>query len=135
MAVTPVAVGFRAASGFSRLPACRLLSLRGLLHSFRALPRSGPVMLFLLVTAQLLSLAPPMATRMLIDDAVLDQNRMWLEKIIFGLALILLAAMLIESLRAYPAVNAIGLGASRPAHRRNGFVARINAGKAVAFDA
>ncbi len=56
---TGVAVEFTLAPGFARQSARQTPSLFGLLRSFRGLPRYFALMLFLLVAAQLLSLAPP----------------------------------------------------------------------------
>ena len=98
-AFTGVAVEFTPAPGFSRHSARRLPSFRGLVQSFRRLPRYLSVMLFLLIAAQLLSLAPPVATQLLVDEVVLGQDRKWLHGVIFGLALVMLAAVVIDTLR------------------------------------
>ena len=98
-AFTGVAVEFLAAPGSGRLSARQLPSLFGLLKSLRGLPRYLSVMLFLLVATQLLSLAPPIAMQLLVDEVVLGQDRIWLRKVIFGLALIMLAAVLVDTLR------------------------------------
>ena len=98
-AFTGVAVEFLAARGFNKVSGRQLPSLRGLLRSFRGLRRYLSVMLLLLVATQLLSLAPPMATQLLIDEVVLGQDRVWLRKVILGLALIMLVAVLIDTLR------------------------------------
>jgi ATP-binding cassette subfamily B protein RaxB len=98
-AFTGVAVEFTLAPDFSKLSARRLPSLRGLVQSFRRLPRYLAVMLFLLIATQLLSLAPPVATQLLIDEVVLGQDRHWLHRVIFGLGLVMLAAVLIDTLR------------------------------------
>jgi len=98
-AFTGVAVEFTLAPGFSKRSARQLPSLRGLVQSFRRLPRYLAVMLFLLIATQLLSLAPPVATQLLIDEVVLGQDRAWLHRVIFGLVLVMLAAVLIDTLR------------------------------------
>ncbi len=98
-AFTGVAVEFTAAPDTPAQSARQLPSLRGLLRSFRGLPRYLSVMLFLLVATQLLSLAPPLATQLLIDEVVLGQDRQWLHRVIFGLALVMLAAVIIDTLR------------------------------------
>lgn len=98
-AFTGVAVEFTFAPDFSKLSARRLPSLLGLVQSFRRLPRYLAVMLFLLIATQLLSLAPPVATQLLIDEVVLGQDRHWLHRVIFGLGLVMLAAVLIDTLR------------------------------------
>ena len=98
-AFTGVAVEFLTAPGFAKSSGRQLPSLWGLLQSFRGLRRYLSVMLFLLVATQLLSLAPPMATQLLIDEVILGQDRIWLRKVIFGLALVMLVAVLIDTLR------------------------------------
>jgi ATP-binding cassette subfamily B protein RaxB len=98
-AFTGVAVEFTPAADAPALSARQLPSLRGLVGSFRGLPRYLAVMLFLLVATQLLSLAPPVATQLLIDEVLLGQDRQWLHRVIFGLALVMLAAVLIDTLR------------------------------------
>ena len=46
-----------------------------------------------------MALAPPVATQLLIDEVVLGQDRQWLHRVIVGLALVMLAALLIDTLR------------------------------------
>jgi len=96
---TGVAVEFMRAPEFERQSVRQLPTLRGLLNSFRSLPRYLFGMLFLLIATQLLSLAPPVATQLLIDEIVLGQDRAWLHRVILGLALVMLAAVLIDTLR------------------------------------
>jgi ATP-binding cassette subfamily B protein RaxB len=98
-AFTGVAVEFTVAPDFAKQSARQLPPLRGLVQSFRRLPRYLAAMLFLLVVAQLLALAPPVATQLLIDEVVLGQDRSWLHRVIFGLALVMVAAVLIDMLR------------------------------------
>jgi ATP-binding cassette subfamily B protein RaxB len=98
-AFTGVAVEFTPAPDFAGESARQLPSLAGLLKSFRGLPRYLFGMLFLLIATQLLSLAPPVATQLLIDEVVLGQDRAWLHRVIVGLALVMLAAVLIDTLR------------------------------------
>ncbi len=101
---TGVAVEFTRAPEFDRQSARSLPTLRGLVKSFQGLPRYLFLMLFLLIATQLLSLAPPVATQLLIDEVVLGQDRAWLHRVIFGLALVMLAAVLIDTLRRRIAV-------------------------------
>jgi ATP-binding cassette subfamily B protein RaxB len=98
-AFTGVAVEFTPVPDTPVQTARQLPSLRGLVRSFHRLPRYLMVMLLLLVATQLLSLAPPVATQLLIDEVVLGQDRQWLHRVIFGLALVMLAAVLIDTLR------------------------------------
>lgn len=96
---TGVAVEFTPAPGSPKQSERHAPSVAGLLRSFRGLPRYLALMLFLLVATQLLSLAPPVATQLLIDEVVLGQDRLWLRKLIVGLALVMLAAVVIDTLR------------------------------------
>lgn len=96
---TGVAIEFTPAPGAPKQSSRQTPSLFALVRSFRGLSRYLALMLFLLVATQLLSLAPPVATQLLIDEVVLGQDREWLHKLIFGLALIMLAAVLIDTLR------------------------------------
>lgn len=98
-AFTGVAVEFTRAPDFAVQSARQLPSVAGLLKSFRGLPRFLFGMLFLLIGTQLLSLAPPVATQLLIDEVVLGQDRAWLHRLIVGLALVMLAAVLIDTVR------------------------------------
>ena len=98
-AFTGVAVEFTRAPDFVGRSARQLPPLRGLVKSFRGLPRYLFGMLFLLIATQLLSLAPPVVTQLLIDEVVLGQDRIWLHRVIVGLAFVMLAAVLIDTLR------------------------------------
>ena len=61
-------------------------------------------MLILLFTSQLLSLAPPIATQLLIDDVVLGHDRAWLYRVLAGVALILVAMLLVDAARRWIAL-------------------------------
>jgi ATP-binding cassette subfamily B protein RaxB len=98
-AFTGVAVEFTRAHDFVGRSSRLMPSLGGLVRSFHSLPRYLVIMLILLVATQLLSLAPPVATQLLIDEVVLGQDRLWLHRVIAGLALVMLAAVLIDMLR------------------------------------
>jgi ATP-binding cassette subfamily B protein RaxB len=98
-AFTGVAVEFAQAPKFVALAERRNLSLLGLLRSFRGLGRYLGLMLSLLVATQLLALVPPVATQLLIDELVLGQNRQWLYRVIAGIALVMFASLLIDTLR------------------------------------
>lgn len=98
-AFTGVAVEFTPASGFAGRSERQSPSWRGLVLSFRRLPRYLGAMLLLLVATQLLALAPPVVTQLLIDEVVLGQDRAWLHRVILGLALVMLAAVVIDTLR------------------------------------
>jgi ATP-binding cassette, subfamily B, bacterial CvaB/MchF/RaxB len=103
-AFTGVAIEFSPAGVWPASPGRRNSLLRGLLRSFRGLGRFLAVMLVLLFTSQLLSLAPPIATQLLIDDVVLGHDRAWLYRVLAGVALILIAMLLIESARRWIAL-------------------------------
>ncbi|HNP34504.1 MAG TPA: peptidase domain-containing ABC transporter [Woeseiaceae bacterium] len=96
---TGVAVEFTPASNFRAQVAGRRLSLSGLLGSCKGLWRYLALMLVLLIVGQLLGLAVPVATQLLIDELVLGQDKEWLGRMIGGIACILLAMLLIDTLR------------------------------------
>ena len=98
-AFTGVAVEFTRAHDFVGRSSRLMPSRGGLVRSFQGLPRYLVTMLILLIATQLLSLAPPVATQLLIDEVVLGQDRLWLHRVIAGLALVMLAAVLIDMLR------------------------------------
>lgn len=103
-AFTGVAVEFDSAGRWPVAPRRRFALLRGLLRSFHGLGRFLAVMFILLIASQFLSLAPPIATQLLIDDVVLGHDRAWLYRVLAGVALILLAMLLIESARRWIAL-------------------------------
>lgn len=80
------------------------LSLTALLASCRHLGRYLALMLLLLSVIQLLSLVPPVATQLLIDEVVLGQEPSWLYRALGGLAAVLVAAALLEALRRWVAL-------------------------------
>jgi ATP-binding cassette subfamily B protein RaxB len=98
-AFTGVAVEFARAPDFVALADRGRPSLSGLWRSFRGLGRYLALMLSLLVVSQVLALVPPVATQLLIDELVLGQDRQWLYRVIAGIALIMLATLLIDTLR------------------------------------
>jgi len=67
--------------------------------SFRRLWRYLGLMLALLLVTQVLALAPPVATQILVDELVLGQDRRWLYAALAGLLLIMLTGTLLEGLR------------------------------------
>jgi ATP-binding cassette subfamily B protein RaxB len=103
-AFTGVAIEFSPAGAWPAAPRRRFSLLRGLLRSFHGLGRFLAVMLTLLLASQLLSLAPPVATQLLIDDVVLGHDRAWLYRVLAGIALILIVMLLIETARRWIAL-------------------------------
>lgn len=98
-AFTGVAVEFARVPDFAARVERGQLSLFGLLRSFRGLGRYLTLMLSLLLVTQLLALVPAVATQLLIDELVLGQDRQWLYRVIAGMALVMLATLVIETLR------------------------------------
>jgi ATP-binding cassette, subfamily B, bacterial CvaB/MchF/RaxB len=105
-AFTGVAVEFTPgpsfASGQGRGPA----PYRGLLGSFTGMGRLLAVMLVLLLVTQTLSLAPPVATQLLIDNIVLGAEQRWLYQVLAGIGLVMLTTLLIDALRRWIALYA-----------------------------
>lgn len=105
----PVADATRSFTGvaveFSRLPdfaaerAAGGLRIPQLLRSFVGLGRYLIAMLVLLFASQLLALAVPVATQLLIDEVVLGQDLRWLNRVIAGIGLVMFAMILIDTLR------------------------------------
>jgi ATP-binding cassette subfamily B protein RaxB len=87
-AFTGVAVEFTRAPDFMAQAARAKPSPLGLLKSFRGLGRYLA-----------LALVPPVATQLLIDELVLGQDRQWLYRVIAGVALVMLATLLIDTMR------------------------------------
>lgn len=103
---TGVAVEFARAPDFSRSVGHGLPSASGLLRSFRGLGRYLILMLSMLIVTQMLALVPPVATQLLIDEVVLGQDRQWLYRVIAGIALVMLAAVVIDTMRRHVALYA-----------------------------
>jgi len=98
-AFTGVAIEFTRGPNFAAQALQGQPSLFGLLKSFRGLGRYLALMLSLLVVTQAFALVPPIATQLLIDELVLGQDRQWLYRVIAGIALVMLATLLIDTLR------------------------------------
>lgn len=96
---TGVAVEFVRLPSFSATRSSRRLRISHLLNSFTGLSRYLMAMLVLLFAAQLLGLALPVATQLLIDEVVLGQDKRWLNRVIAGIGLVMLAMILIDTLR------------------------------------
>jgi ATP-binding cassette subfamily B protein RaxB len=96
---TGVAIEVSPAGGFRPITAQRRLTLSALLSAFKGLPRYLGFMLLLLVVGQLLALSVPVASQLLIDELVLGQDAAWLTRMIAGIACVLLAMLVIDTLR------------------------------------
>ena len=101
---TGVAVEFRRPPGFVATQSPRLAGIAGFLRSLVGVRRYFAGMLSLLIVAQLLALVPPVATQLLIDEIVMGSERQWLHRILAGLGIVMLAGLLIDSLRRYVAI-------------------------------
>ena len=98
---TGVALELSPARGFRRQSEGNTLSFADFAGSFRHLYRYLGLMFFLLLSTQVLALAPPIATQILIDELVLGQDRGWLYRALGGLALIMLTGVMLDGLRRW----------------------------------
>jgi len=98
-AFTGVAVEFAQASHFRRQTSGRQPSIMTFARSLQGLARYLGLMLALLLATQLLALAPPVATQLLIDEVVLGQDRQWLYRVLAGVALVMVTMLGIDTLR------------------------------------
>ena len=96
---TGVALELTPERGFRRQSERGQMSLADFAGSFRHLYRYLGLMLCLLLCTQVLALAPPVATQILIDELVLGQDRGWLYRALGGLALIMLTGVVLDGLR------------------------------------
>jgi ATP-binding cassette subfamily B protein RaxB len=98
---TGVALELQPARGFRRQSERCTLSFADFAGSFRHLYRYLGLMFCLLLSTQVLALAPPIATQILIDELVLGQDREWLYRALAGLALIMLTGVMLDGLRRW----------------------------------
>ena len=98
-AFTGVAIEVSPTRAFARPGDERSASLVGLLRATPGLRRYLAMMLALLLFTQLLTLAPPIATQLLVDNAINGQDRRWLLAVLSGVGLVLVAAIVLEALR------------------------------------
>jgi len=75
------------------------MSFASFAGSFRHLNRYLALMFCLLLSTQMLALAPPIATQILVDELVLGQDRAWLYRALGGLLSIMLTGAILEGLR------------------------------------
>ena len=98
---TGVALELTPQRGFRRQTGKSTLTFSDFAGSFRHLYRYLGLMFCLLLSTQILALAPPIATQILIDELVLGQDREWLYRALGGLAVIMLTGVLLEGLRRW----------------------------------
>ena len=105
-AFTGVAVEFARAAIFSKQSARTKPLLRGLLRSVDGLTKFLSLLLVLLLVTNVLALVPPIAAQLLIDGVVFAQDLRWLNRTLLGLALVMLATLIIDSLRRWVSLYA-----------------------------
>ncbi len=98
---TGVALELLPARGFRRQSERVTLSFTDFAGSFRHLYRYLGLMFCLLLSTQVLALAPSIATQILIDELLLGQDREWLYRALGGLALIMLTGVMLDGLRRW----------------------------------
>lgn len=103
-AFSGVAIEFSRASHFQKQKPGRAPGLREFARSLEGLRGYLGLMLVLLLATQVLALAPPVATQLLIDEVVLGRDRQWLFRILFGIALIMVAMLVLDTLRRWVVV-------------------------------
>ncbi len=74
--------------------------------SFRHLHKYLGLIFALSLVSQVLALVPSIASQIIIDEVVLGQDRAWLYRALGGLALVMLVATLLESLRGWTSLYA-----------------------------
>lgn len=97
---TGVALELQPAADFRKGKA-QTLTLMSIARTFQKLPRFLALMLVLLMVIQLMSLAPAVATQLLIDNIVQGQDRSWLFGLLAGMGCIALAATTLEAMRQW----------------------------------
>lgn len=105
-AFTGVAIEFTRSAHFESQSSPRATLMRGLLRSVDGLGKFLGLMLTLLLVTNLLALAPPVATQLLIDEVVLGQDHSWLHRALAGIGLVMLATLFLDTLRRWIALYA-----------------------------
>jgi len=100
-AFSGVAVELSPAQNFDRNKKASRIGFFDFVASIRYLGRYLWLMLALLVTTQILALVPPIATQLLIDEVVLGQDRVWLARALFGLAVVMIVGIFLEAARKW----------------------------------
>ena len=103
-AFSGVAVEFSIAGNFQTLDTGRGPGFFDFAKSVQGLGRYLWLMLVLLLATQILALAPPIATQLLIDNIVLGQDQGWLYRVLAGIAMIMLTMLGIDALRRWVAL-------------------------------
>ncbi len=98
---TGAAMELLPARGFHQRKKGSDLSLADFAGSYRHLWRYLGLMFCLLLSTQVLALAPPIATQILIDELVLGQDSEWLYRALAGLALVMLTGVMLDGLRRW----------------------------------
>ena len=115
---TGVAIELKPAAQFQEQRDPGRLSVAGLVTMLTGFRRYFLLMFLLLVTAQLFALALPIGTQLLIDEVLLGSDRRWLGATLGGIGLVLLAAVVFDTLRRRYALHAgidVSVAASRAA--------------------
>jgi ATP-binding cassette subfamily B protein RaxB len=76
-------------------------TISDVIGSFSHYYRYLALVLFLLLVSQALALVPSIATQLVIDEVVLGQDRDWLYRALVGMAIVMLAATLLDGLRGW----------------------------------
>jgi len=103
-AFTGIAVEFARSAQWQRRKSSGRPRLRWFMRAHAGIYRYLGLMLVLLFSTQLLALAPPVATQLLIDEVVLGQDQRWRTGVLAGIGLVLLAMIVIDALRRYIAL-------------------------------
>lgn len=98
---TGIVMELRPAQDFCRQQGRNTLSFAEFAGSFRQLYRYLGLMFCLLLSTQVLALAPPIATQVLIDELVLGQDRDWLYAALAGLGLVMITGVMLDCLRRW----------------------------------
>ena len=96
---TGVAVELQPLAGVSSAASEAVPTLRSLFGSAPGMRRHLVVMLLLMLATQVLTLAPPVATQLLIDEVVTGQQLRWLTGVLAGVGFFLAAGILLDVLR------------------------------------
>ncbi len=91
--------GFKSRSG-------NFLSLIRVARSYKNLTKFLSVMLFLLLTVQILAVLPTIVTQILIDEVTQAQDKNWLYAVIVGVFLLMTAGTLLDGIRKWVSIYA-----------------------------
>lgn len=85
---------------------CQRMTFASYVGSFRRLYRYLALIFGLSLVTQILALVPSIASQVIIDEVVLGQDRAWLYRALGGLAIVMLVATLLETLRGWTGLYA-----------------------------